>query len=161
MNSNIACAAVSDMMRFIDSKDLPKVSAYFTHSATVQLLLTALGAVKDATPLRADNYALMSRRTWRSSEISPFAANIAAIKYDCPNDNDRTKVLFFLNQKPMHFSFCNVGLCNWSELKRLYARFDGADCAKTFCQAGGASRKEQMGAVAVVVTVLGLIGQYL
>lgn len=149
------------MIRFLESKDLPKVSAYFAHTASIQLLLTALGAVKDVTPLRADNYPQMSRRKWRSSEITPFAANLAAIKYDCPNDNDRTKVMFFLNQKPMDFSFCNVGLCNWSDIKRLYTRFDGADCSKTFCQDSGASRKEHIGAAAVLVTVLGLIGQYL
>lgn len=143
------------MMRFLESKEQPKVSAYFTHSASVQLFLTALGALKDAVPLRADNYAQMNRRKFKSSETIPFASNVAAIKYDCPNDNERTKIMFFLNQKPLDFSFCNVGLCNWSEMKRMYAHFDGADCARSFCSYSGASSVGISVALLVVLSVVG------
>lgn len=146
------------MLRFFDSKDQTKVSAYFTHSATVQLFLTALGAVKDTDTLRADNYAQMNRRKFKSSDTIPFAANVAAIKYDCPNDNDRTKVMFFLNQKPMDFSFCNVGLCNWSELKKRYAHFDGVDCSRSFCTHSGSS---QIGIKVVLLVLLSVVGRFL
>lgn len=69
------------MMNHIESQAMPKVVAYFTHSATIQLLLTALGAAKDNDALRADNYQQLMRRKWRSSEVSPFASNLAVIKY--------------------------------------------------------------------------------
>lgn len=165
LNSNVACETVKDMLHHLDSKAEPAVSAYFAHSSTVQLMLTALGAYQDTVPLRADNFAQLNRRKWRVSELSPFAANLAAIKYDCPNDQERTQVMFFLNQRPMDFSFCNVGLCKWSMVKQMYARFDGADCAKTFCKASGAKAKRPAagglwGAGAAVVTVLSAIGQY-
>lgn len=159
VNANVACETVKDMLRNLDSKENPVVSAYFAHSSTIQLMLTALDAVHDAIPLRADNFAQMSRRKWRISEISPFAANLAAIKYDCPNDNERTKVMFFLNQKPMDFPYCNVGLCNWSDIKRIYQRFDGADCPKTFCKPNDATLSS-MSWGALAVATLGVIGQY-
>lgn len=148
------------MLHQLESKENPVVSAYFAHSSTVQLLLTALDAFHDTVPLRAENFAQQARRKWRVSEISPFAANVAAIKYDCPNDNERTKVMFFLNQKPMDFAFCNVGLCNWSDVKRMYSRFDGVDCAKTFCKENGADKAGPVSVGALVVAALGVIGQY-
>lgn len=135
------------------------MSAYFTNSASIQLFLTALGAVKDVLPLRADNYAQVNRRKFKSSETIPFAANVAAIKYDCPNDNDRSKVMFFLNQKPLDFPFCNVGLCNWSDMKRMYAHFDGKDCAQTFCNYSGDSNIARV-SVALLV-VLSVVGRFL
>lgn len=137
VNSKISCATVNDMLKHMESRELPKVVAYFTHSAALQLFLTALGAVNDREALRADNYQQMLRRNFRSSIVSPFAANLVVIKYDCPNDNERNKIMFFLNQKPMDFGWCNVGLCNWSDVKRMYAKFSEQDCANTFCDATG------------------------
>lgn len=162
LNANVACETVKDLLRSLDSKDNPVVSAYFAHSSTIQLFLTALDTYRDAEPLRADNFAEQSRRKWRVSEISPFAANVAAIKYDCPNDNERTKVMFFLNQRPMAFPYCNVGLCNWSDVKRMYQRFDGADCANTFCRSKGSKIKHHEKATvgALTLAALGVIGQY-
>lgn len=81
LNNRLACHLVVDMLNHIESQTVPTVVAYFTHTATIQALLTALGAAKDNDGLRADNYQQMMRRKWRSSEVSPFAANLAVIKY--------------------------------------------------------------------------------
>lgn len=81
LNTRLACSLVVDMLNHLESQTMPKVVAYFTHSATMQLLLTALGAAKDNDALRADNYQQLARRKWRSSEVSPFASNLAVIKY--------------------------------------------------------------------------------
>lgn len=86
LNNRLACAAISDMIHHLETDSEPNAVAYFTHSESVLLLLTALGAVKDSQPLRADNYYNMSHRKWRSSEITPFASNFAAVKYSCPNE---------------------------------------------------------------------------
>lgn len=137
INENIACAAVADLMKHLESKEKPQVIGYFTHSSTVQLLLVALGVAKDREALRADNYLDMSRRKWKVSEIGPFGANLAAIKYDCPNESERNKVMFFLNEKPVDLDWCRVGLCNWSDVKRHYEHFQTDNCAQTFC--GGSS----------------------
>lgn len=133
INSNMQCEAVADMLKHLESRDLPKVVAYFTHATAIQLFLTALGAAKDSDALRADNYYSMSRRNWRSSVLSPFASNFAAIKYECPEENERQKVMFFLNEKPLDFSWCKVGLCSWSDVRDMFKRYSHGDCASTYC----------------------------
>ena len=81
-NENIMCATVQDMVRNLESTTNPKVVAYFAHASGIQLLLTALGVAKDKATLRADNYELMKSRVFRTSELSPFAANLAVVKYE-------------------------------------------------------------------------------
>lgn len=132
-NSRIACAAVKDMIMFLESRNLPQSVTYFTHTDMIFLFLTALQAAEDSDTLRADNYYSMLRRKFRSSELSPFAANLAAIKYECPNDNERAKVMFFLNEKPLDFNWCKVGLCNLSDVKEKYKEFIQADCNNYYC----------------------------
>lgn len=133
INENIQCAAVADMMKHLESKEQPQVVSYFTHSSAVQLLLVALGIAKDREALRADNYLSNSRRRWKSSEIGPFGANLAVIKYDCPSDTERVKIMFFLNEKPVDLDWCRVGLCNWSDVKQHYEKFQSGNCDQTYC----------------------------
>lgn len=156
LNKNVACEAVSDMMHHMESNSLPKVVAYFTHSQTVQLLLTALGTAQDSDALRADNYLSMTRRKWRSSQMAPFAANLAAVKYECPQDVEQTKVMFFLNEKPIDFSWCKVGLCNWSDVKEKYKSYSQGDCASTYCT-GSASAIKHIGLLSVLLPCIGLL----
>ncbi|KAJ6641584.1 Multiple inositol polyphosphate phosphatase 1 [Pseudolycoriella hygida] len=139
VNTRLTCSLVVDMLNQMESQALPNVVAYFTHSATFQLFLTALGAAKDNDGLRADNYDTQQRRMWKSSELSPFAANLAVIKYECPRDTERNKIMFFLNQKPLHFDWCNVGLCDWSKVQQRYSSFKQTDCLTTYCVSGSGS----------------------
>lgn len=81
-NKNIMCAAVQDMVKNLQGEDNPKVVAYFSHSSAIQLFLTALGYAKDNEPLRADNYLNMKYRKFRASTLSPFAGNLAVVKYE-------------------------------------------------------------------------------
>lgn len=140
-NTRVQCAAVNDMLHHLESKNQPKTVAYFSHSKGILMLLTALKAARDSDSLRADNYYSMSRRKWRMSEISPFASNLAAIKYDCPNEVERDKVMFFLNEKPLYFDWCKVGLCNWSDVKEQYKEFSQANCNEYYCGSSDASIK--------------------
>lgn len=133
LNPNIPCEAVKDMMKHLKSRDLPKAVAYFGHSASIQLFLTALGAAKDFDALTADNYVNMMRRKYRTSLLAPFASNVAAIKYECPQEVERNKVMFFLNEKPLEFGWCKVGLCDWSDVEEKYKKYVNADCPNTFC----------------------------
>lgn len=80
-SAKLPCQLIVDMLNHLESQTLPKVIGYFTHSSIMQQLLTALGAFKDNESPRADNYQQMMRRKWRSSELSPFATNLAVIKY--------------------------------------------------------------------------------
>lgn len=82
INSKIMCAAVKDMVKNLQSETNPKVVAYFSHASAIQLFLTSLGYGKDNEPLRADNYSQMKYRKFKSSVLSPFASNIAVVKYE-------------------------------------------------------------------------------
>lgn len=132
-NSNLACAAVQDLLDNLDRRDGPKTVAYFTHSGAVLLLLTALRVARDSDTLRADNYYNMQQRKWRVSDITPFASNFMAVKYDCPNEVDPSKVMFFLNEKPIHFNWCKVGLCSLSDVKAHYKDYADAVCSDYYC----------------------------
>lgn len=131
MNKNIKCFAMKDMLRRLSDENVPKTTAYFSHSAAVQLLLTALGALKDNADLTADNFARSSRRKWRTSKVSPFAANFAAVRYKC-STNDKMK--FFLNENILHFDWCNEnGVCDWNDVQEKYAFYAQEDCNQVYC----------------------------
>lgn len=139
INSQLACTTVVDMLYHLETENAtsPKVIAYFAHASTIQLLLTALGAAKDTIPLKSDNFAEMTNRKWKTSEICPFASNLAAVKYQCPNDEESPqRVKFFLNQKPLEFGWCNNGLCKLSDVVDTYRLYKEVDCERYFCSGG-------------------------
>lgn len=96
-----------------------KVTAYFAHSATVQLFLTALNVHRDKEAPTASNFLKMSNRNWKTSRISPFAANVAIVRYKCPGSD---KVKFFLNERLLKFDWCSEdGSCKWEDVKSEYS----------------------------------------
>jgi multiple inositol-polyphosphate phosphatase/2,3-bisphosphoglycerate 3-phosphatase len=52
---------------------------YFSHDIDMQLFFTSLGIAKDSVPLTHSNYASMADRQWRTSLLTPFASNFAAV----------------------------------------------------------------------------------
>lgn len=126
LNKNVQCRAVKDLLSRLNTQQ--KVTVYFAHSATLQLTLTALGALKDDQALTADNYLKMTNRKWKTGRISPFAGNVAAVRYTCP---DEEKVKFLLNEKVLNFDWCsNDGACDWTEVKK---RFATENCDENYC----------------------------
>lgn len=152
INSNIPCSVMKDMLHHLDSNTRPNAIAYFGHSKSILMLLTALKAVKDADSLRSDNYYSMGRRMWRLSEILPIASNLAAIKYDCPNEIEREKVMFYLNEKPLKFDWCKVGLCNLKDIKERYKAYTQANCDQFFCNGATSGAAKLFTYVSILVT---------
>ncbi|XP_058461709.1 multiple inositol polyphosphate phosphatase 1 [Malaya genurostris] len=140
-SADLACYAVSDMVKHLGRTDNPQVVAYFTHESEIQIFLAALGALKDTDALRADNYYALRNRRFRSSVLTPFAANVVAVKYQCADPVEPVKAIFFLNEKALMFDWCNVGLCNWSDVVRQFKRYSEGDCAKLYCGGSTASDK--------------------
>lgn len=68
-----------------------------------------------------------------TSKISPFATNLALLRYDCADG--ATKVQFILNQRPLQLDWCSSvdGLCTLQELKSRTAKFATKSCAQYFC----------------------------
>lgn len=69
--------------------------------------------------------------------------------FSCPYDTERHKVQFFLNEKPIEFNWCNVGLCNLSKLVEVYRNFLEADCKQIYC-GGNSGVSVQISAVLVL-----------
>jgi hypothetical protein len=45
----------------------------------MQLIFTSLGVAKDSKALTRSSYESMKSRQWRTSHLTPFAANFAAV----------------------------------------------------------------------------------
>lgn len=134
LNQNQPCAAVKDMLKFLGSESSPKAVAYFTHTVMIQMFISALGVNKDPS-MRAADYPNPHRR-WRLSQSGPFAANLAAVSYSCPNEAEPKKVIFFLNQKPVELDGCKVGLCDWSVVSKKYEKYQNSECDQIYCSGG-------------------------
>lgn len=137
-NDNVHCFTVSDLIAHMEADEGPKVVAYFTHASAIQLFLTSLGLVRDSEALRGDNFDQMRKRNWRTSTISPFAANLAAVRYKCDNAAKETpedKIKFFLNERNIEMTQCESddGSCRLNELKEMFEHFDQRKCEQIYC----------------------------
>lgn len=126
------------------NKDEPKGIFYFTHSAALQLLLSTLGYAKDSEPLVHDtNIDKAKTRKWYTANLTPFAANLAAIFYKYVSSlvliinlliirylfysrsnitfrcDKGFKVKLYLNERPLDFEGCPRGTCEWTHFKRI------------------------------------------
>ncbi|KAL7733736.1 hypothetical protein ACLKA6_011467 [Drosophila palustris] len=156
-NTRFNCRAVQDMLTRLSSPVSPHVVAYFAHSTGLQTLLTALGINKDDVPLRADNYNSMASRRWMTSLLGPFAGNFVAVKYDCPADLEKEKAVFFLNQNAVQLDWCNVGLCNWSDVLEKYKTIAQANCDEYYCRSGAIVGQASLLATALMAAIVYLM----
>lgn len=132
-NSRVPCKTVADMLDHLgnESNASPKVIAYFVPATTIQLFLTALGAFNETRQLSSGNFEGMRDRKWKTSEISPFASNLAVVKYRCSNDEDKVK--FLLNQKPLELDWCADNFCKLDVVNEKYKLFKEVDCENYYC----------------------------
>lgn len=135
LSSVIGCPPLQDMFNHFtklengDSNEEPQGIFYFAHSTTLQLFLTTMEIAKDSAPLKASNYESMGNRKWRTSHLTPFAANLAAVFYKCDSSN---KVRFYLNEKPLDYEGCEAGVCDWEYLKKKIG-FKASNCNANIC----------------------------
>lgn len=133
INYGLTCDLIADFINKLDDPASPS-TALFTHSTTMHLLLVSMGVLRDEENLRADNFELhRDNRKWRSSVMGPFTANMAVIKYECPNAEVNEKALFLYNEKPMDIEWCENGLCSWANVKENFSKYINADCRDIFC----------------------------
>lgn len=153
-NSKLACATMNDMLRHLNSNDSPQVITYFGHIAIIHLHLTAMGAFKDAEAIRSDNFERMPNRKWKTADICPFAANLAAVKYHCPSAVDGMyKIQFFHNQKPLDFDWCVDGLCELDDVMEKFKEFDDVVCSDIYCSDAVSLKKNLISLIAIMVCV--------
>uniref|UniRef100_A0AAX7T4Y4 Multiple inositol polyphosphate phosphatase 1 n=1 Tax=Astatotilapia calliptera TaxID=8154 RepID=A0AAX7T4Y4_ASTCA len=77
------------------------VTVQVGHAETLLPLLTLLGFFNDSEPLTSTNFAAQTRRSFRTSHMLPYAANLILVLYDCGGGDLRLQPL--LNEKPVTF----------------------------------------------------------
>ncbi|XP_076599914.1 multiple inositol polyphosphate phosphatase 1a [Chaetodon auriga] len=110
INSKSSCILFHDLFSRLDnaaseSKSGQQVTEAVTvqvgHAETILPLLTLLGFFKDSDALKSTNYASQTQRSFRTSHMLPYAANLVLVLYDCGGGDLRLQPL--LNEKPVTF----------------------------------------------------------
>ncbi|KAM9364969.1 multiple inositol polyphosphate phosphatase 1-like [Pholidichthys leucotaenia] len=110
INSRSSCGLFHDLFNRLDragsqnklgQQVTEAVTVQITHADTLLPLLTLLGFFKDRVPLTSTNFATQTQRSFRTSLMMPYAANLLLVLYDCGGDDLRLQPL--LNEKPVTF----------------------------------------------------------
>jgi multiple inositol-polyphosphate phosphatase/2,3-bisphosphoglycerate 3-phosphatase len=131
----ISCPLLTDFFQTIDNvlnnTVLPQERAYlrFAHAETILPFASILGLFNDSSPLLANSSAdFINNRKFRSSQISPFAANIAFVLYNCSSTSVPYRVQLLQNEQETLFPGCSEMYCPYTELKQLYSQYLYGNC---------------------------------
>ncbi|KAM4591943.1 multiple inositol polyphosphate phosphatase 1-like [Odontesthes bonariensis] len=110
INSKSSCILFHDLFsRLNKAATENKLGQQVTEAVTVQIghadtllpLLTLLGFFKDSDALTSTNYGTHRQRSFRTSNIMPYAANFLLVLYDCGGGDLRLQPM--LNEKLVNF----------------------------------------------------------
>eukprot|EP01133_Synstelium_polycarpum_P002441 gene2441-2774_t len=95
-------------------------SLRFAHAETVIPLVTLLGLYKDPYPLLANATAQqIANRSWRVSQLSPYAANVAFFLYDCGSSQYKVRVDH--NEIATFIPGCDNIYCDYQVFKSVFS----------------------------------------
>ncbi|XP_068219996.1 multiple inositol polyphosphate phosphatase 1-like [Palaemon carinicauda] len=134
LNLETACETMNNIYSnfwntVISGKGVPHGIFNFAHDKTILQVLTRLGIFKPSQHLRHDNFSDMKNRIWKTSYVSPFAANLALVLYSCGSDH---KVGTFFQGQPIPIpGKCEGVSCRWEELQPWFENnFKTCDLSK-------------------------------
>uniref|UniRef100_A0A3P9PGU0 Multiple inositol polyphosphate phosphatase 1 n=1 Tax=Poecilia reticulata TaxID=8081 RepID=A0A3P9PGU0_POERE len=111
------------------------VTVQVGHAETLLPLLTLLGFFKDSETLTSTNYASQRERSFRTSRMLPYAANLVLVLFDCGGRDIRLQPL--VNEQPVVFP----GLADqqesmplYEDIKRQYAELLNGCDYETVCE---------------------------
>lgn len=136
LSQKLPCMLIQDLIKQMDSPvSSHKVTAYFSHSTTLLMMLSALGAHHDSVPLLANNFKSNKNRKFRVSQISPYASSFAAVKYQCPTYHGiNEKIVLLLNQKPVEMKWCKGEyVCTIAEFRKMFENSPMKHCPYSIC----------------------------
>ena len=128
LNMKIACPLIQDLRRSFNAKLSRKNGTFlFSHSTTLMLLLNILGASVDPYKITSQLYGTYDGdfRNFRSSTLTPLAANVAFVLFECTDSHEKDKVtkkvVGFHNERPIFFKRCNNSFyCDWKRFKSIF-----------------------------------------
>ncbi|XP_070708037.1 multiple inositol polyphosphate phosphatase 1b [Pempheris klunzingeri] len=109
ISSLSSCPLFHHVFRTLDKAGRPRrsteaspepASILVGHAETLLPLLSLLGLYKDQTPLTAANYHAQHGRSFRTSLIVPYAANLLFVLYDCQRG---PRLQLLVNESPVRF----------------------------------------------------------
>ncbi|XP_039991609.1 multiple inositol polyphosphate phosphatase 1b [Xiphias gladius] len=109
ISSLSSCPLFHHVFRTLDKAGRPRrsteaspepASILVGHAETLLPLLSLLGLYKDRTPPSADNYRSQHGRSFRTSRIVPYAANLLFVLYDCQRG---PRLQLLINESPARF----------------------------------------------------------
>jgi len=131
---NLPCGLIQDLLNHLNGTGPENTVRFFVTSLpAIPVFLTGgLWLFDDEESITRHNFEQQGNRLWRTSWIGPKGANLAVIRYDCPDgDND---VLFLFNERPLFIPGCQLnGLCKVNHILNRYQRLWNVNCAQTFC----------------------------
>lgn len=109
ISSLSSCPLFHHVFRTLDKAGRPRrsteaspepASILVGHAETLLPLLSLLGLYKDETPPTASNYRTQHGRSFRTSLIVPYAANLLFVLYDCQRG---PRLQLLVNESPVRF----------------------------------------------------------
>uniref|UniRef100_A0A3Q3L6Z7 Multiple inositol polyphosphate phosphatase 1-like n=1 Tax=Labrus bergylta TaxID=56723 RepID=A0A3Q3L6Z7_9LABR len=138
INSKSSCILFHDVFSRLDkaaseNKYVKCILTCCGHADTLLPLLTLLGFFKDNETLTSLNYATQTQRSFRTSHMLPYAANLLLVLYDCGDGDLRLQPL--LNEKPVTFpGLTEASIPLYQQVKERYRELlQGCDF-ETECQ---------------------------
>ncbi|XP_034538566.1 multiple inositol polyphosphate phosphatase 1-like [Notolabrus celidotus] len=142
INSKSSCILFHDVFSRLDNAAVEnKLGKQVTEAVTIQVghaetllpLLTLLGFSKDNDTLTSTNYATQAQRTFRTSHMLPYAANLLLVLYDCGGGDLRLQPL--LNEKPVTFpGLTEASMPLYQEVREHYRELLKGCDFETECQ---------------------------
>jgi len=125
LSYKIACPLLKEIIRTLQDANKGRSSLLgifrSAHSTAILMLYTLLKLNEQSIPLRHDNYDQLKgdSRHFRSSLISPFAANINFVLYEC--DEGRTKIQLYWNERLQKIPCCSNDVdCDFEVFLKCY-----------------------------------------
>ncbi|OQS04531.1 ankyrin 2,3/unc44 [Thraustotheca clavata] len=92
----------------------------FAHAETILPLFCVLGLCPDSKLRASLSYDELKQRTYKVSNISPFAANLMFHLYECPTTPEY-RIQLLVNEDPLPLSYCREKVfCTMQELEIAY-----------------------------------------
>jgi len=96
------------------------VSFMFGHAETIIPLISLMGLYEDSHHWKHDSpKETWMQRMFKTSEISPFSANVGFLLYECDGGDPYIRVQH--NEKDVTVPGCSGTICPWAEFKRALA----------------------------------------
>ncbi|XP_052425995.1 multiple inositol polyphosphate phosphatase 1b [Carassius gibelio] len=127
INRKSSCPLFHDIFKRLDKAADYYRSGEVKKTATIQVghgetllpLLSLMSFYKDKKPLTAENFSLQHSRTFRTSQIIPYAANLVFVLYEC---SDGLRLQLFLNEKLMTFPNMNHSAPLYETVRKHYSK---------------------------------------